>query len=443
MPSKKYDYYKKFLNDIETTNNIKFTYDGNLDNHTSVSCKCRKDFCKNNCKRSLRDIIKDGRILCTMHLKEDTLIEKHGTIENFMKQIENVIFNYGIEKLTTNGLKELGYLKNMNYHKISVEDLQYKFKYKEILLEKHHNQIKETVKKLVHDNGAKVLFWHWLKDNTETDFYKQLKYASSINSDLLLKQLSIEFKVETEWQEIYRENHSQQISLIAQKKKELKLNKYLEEFKNMYKADGISVFNAMWLDENYPEMYRCFRNNKLTLNKIAIDFGINNKQYNNYYRSLITISSGRVVHTEDEFHKIAIEILSRWGYFPTASILINNGFGHFVGLIYKFDKTFDTLNKEYDIRSNQHLTTVTGEKLQSQSEVSLVNFLFSRGIKQSKGAKYSEDYNELYGRGGIYDRQFVGKDGIYKNKQIHIEIWGGCKNHLHLFSFKTPIIIKN
>ena len=427
MPAKKYDYIN-ILNDIENENNINFSYDGNLTSHTSVSCDCIIESCNNKCKRSCRDLVNDRLILCTIHLTENRLKNKYGTKEYFIETIKNTIDTNGIEILTTNGLKKMGFLQHINYHKISVEYLQNKFEYKKILLEKRHNQLKETVKKLVDNNGAKVLFWAWLEDNTEKDFLKEFKYACSINSNLLLKQLSIEFQVENEWKGIYKDNHSQQISLIANGKKEIKLIKYLEEFKKMYYDTGdISVFNALWLDENYHEMYRCFRNNKLSLKQIASDFGIS-VEYNNYYRSLITVSSGKIVRTEDGFHKIAIEVLSMWGYFPSASILLNNGFGHFVGLIYQFNKTFDILNKEYHIQCNQHLTTVTGEKLQSQSEVCFVNFLYSRGIEQSKGENYHEDYTELYGRKGIYDRQFIGKIGIYEKKIIHVEIWGGCKN---------------
>jgi hypothetical protein len=94
----------------------------------------------------------------------------------------------------------------------------------------------------------------------------------------------------------------------------------------------------------------------------------------------------------------------------------------------KFNKSIDSLNKEYEIKYNQHLTTITDELLQSQSEVCFVNFLYSRGIEQYKGEKYTDDYNELYERSGIYDRQFIGRIGVYENKKIYVEIWGGSKN---------------
>lgn len=418
----KFDYNKKLI-EIETKYNITFKYKGRLNSKTSLSGDCIEENCKTKFSRTCEDIITDECCRCRYHLLHYNKIKQYGTLEEVMKKIDNVVKDKTPEILTSEGLKQENLFKAINYHNIYIKNLQKKYDYNQFMQQKGHPILKNKIEELVKQHGAKVLCWDWIKQNTDEDFYRKFHYASTVNKDLLLKPLAKEFKVYDDWNNILKILlHKDKSKRFATKKQERDIDA-INTFRKLYNEKGIQVFNVEWLNINNPSLYKTFRYCRIILENLSKEFGCHN-EYTTLRQTIITESSGRCIRTKENFYKEANEIYEKYTCFPAMSILRMNGYEMFVSDLYtKNFTTLEELNKHFNISPDTALTARNGFIMDSQCEACLVNFLYTRGIKMTKGRYYTNSYTQNTGRKGIYDLHFISP---ITDNEISVEIWGGA-----------------
>ena len=219
-----------------------------------------------------------------------------------------------------------------------------------------------------------------------------------------------------------REEH---IRISKIKKKERLIND-TNKFRELYNEKGIEVFDIKWLKTNYPSLPKTFRYCRFGLNDLSKEFGCYN-EYNSYLRNRITVSARRNIRTKDTFDKETNEIYEKYKYFPAMEILRQNGYNMFVRDLYnKNYTTLEELNKKFNILPDSLITAQNGFIMDSQCEVCLVNFLYTRGIKITKGRYYTNSYSQKTGRKGIYDLHFISP---IADNEISVEIWGGAHSN--------------
>jgi len=422
MPVLKFDYNAKLL-EIETKHNITFKYKDRLHSKTSLSFDCTEENCNNICRRTCGNILKDECCKCRYHLLHYNKIKQYGTIEEVMKKIDNVVKNNTPEILTSEGLQQENLFQAINYHKIYIKKLQIKYDYNKFMQQKGHPILKNKIEELVKQHGAKVLFWDWIKQNTDEDLYIKFNYASTVNKDLLLKPLAKEFKVYDDWNKIRKiQLHKDKSKRFATKKQERHIDA-INTFRKLYNENGIQVFNIEWLNINTPSLYKTFRYCRIKLEHLSKEFGCHN-EYTTLRQNIITESAGRNIRTKENFDKDANEIYQKYKCFPAMSILRMNGYKMFVSDLYnKNFATLEELNQKFYISPDTALTARNGFIMDSQCETCLVNFLYTRGIKMTKGRYYTNSYTQNTGRKGIYDLHFISP---ITDNEISVEIWGGA-----------------
>lgn len=424
MPVLKLD-YNKALKRIETKNNVKFTYEGHLNSKTSLSCNCIETNCNELCSRTCNDILKDENCRCRYHLLHYNKIKKYGTLDEVMEKVENAVKDKTPEILTIEGLKQVNLFQSINYHKIYIKDLQQKYDYNKFMQQKEHPILKNKIEILVKQHGAKVLSWDWIEKNTDEAFYKKFHYATTVNKDLLLKTLAKEFKVYDDLNNIFKIQIHEEASKRFTIKKQERLINDKNTFRKLFNEKGIQVFNEEWLEQNYSSLPKTFRYCRVGLEDLSKEFECYN-EYNLYRQTKTTESSGRTVRTKENFDKETNEIYEKYDCFPAMSILRQNGYDGFVSDLYtKNYTTLEELNKKFNISPDALITARNGFIMDSQCEVCGINFVWCRGIEVKKGEYYKNDYTKNTGRKGIYDLHFKGTIGIYKDKWISVEIWGG------------------
>lgn len=425
----------KALKRIETENKVKFTYEGNLNSHTSLSCNCIEPNCNELCKRNCCDLLKDENCRCRYHLLHYNKIKKYGTLDEVMEKVDNAVKNKTPEILTTHGLKQENLFQAINYHNIYIKDLQQKYDYNKFMQQKEHPILKNKIEKLVKQHGAKVLFWDWIKENTDEAFYIKFHYASTVNKDLLLKPLAKEFKVYDDWNNIFKiQLHEDKSKRFAMKKQKRRIDA-INTFRKLYNEKGIQVFNVEWLEINNPSLYKTIRFCRIGLENLSKEFECHN-EYTTYRQKRITESAGRFIRTKENFDKEANEIYEKYNCFPAMSFLRQNGYEMFVSDLYtKNYTTFEELNKHFNISPDTALTARNGFIMDSQCEVCLVNFLFTRGIQMTKGRYYTNSYSQNTGHKGIYDLHFISP---ITDNEINVEVWGGAhsKNRQNAYNEK-------
>lgn len=412
----------KALKRIETENKVKFTYEGNLNSHTSLSCNCIEPNCNELCKRNCCDLLKDENCRCRYHLLHYNKIKKYGTLDEVMEKVDNAVKNKTPEILTTHGLKQENLFQAINYHNIYIKDLQQKYDYNKFMQQKEHPILKNKIEKLVKQHGAKVLFWDWIENNTDEAFYKKFRYANTVNKNLLLKPLAKEFKVYDDWNKIRKiQLHEDKSKRFAMEKQERRIDA-INTFRKLYNETGIQVFNVEWLEQNDPYLYKTFRFCRIRFEDLSKEFECHN-EYTIYRQTKVTESSSRTVRTKENFYKEANEIYEKYKCFPAMSILRQNGYESFVSDLYtKNYTTIEELNKKFNISPDALVTARNGFIMDSQYEVSLVNFLYTRGIVITKGKCYTNSYYENTGHNAKYDLHFISP---LIGEEISVEVWGG------------------
>ena len=347
MPVLKFDYNKKLI-EIETKYNITFKYKGRLNSKTSLSSDCIEENCKKKFSRTCEDIIMDECCRCRYHLLHYNKIKQYGTLEEVMKKIDNVVKDKTPEILTAEGLTQENLFKAINYHNIYIKNLQKKYDYNKFMQQKEHPILKNKIEEFVKQHGAEVLFWDWIKKNTDEDFYIKFHYASTVNKDLLLKPLAKEFKVYDDWNILYKKQiHASERSAIKKKKR---LDDAINTFRKLYNEKGIQVFNIEWLNINNPSLYKTFRYYRIKLENLSKEFGCHN-EYTTLRQNIITESACRNIRTKENFYKEANEIYEKYTCFPNMSILRMNGYEMFVSDLYtKNFTTLEELNKPISAR---------------------------------------------------------------------------------------------
>jgi hypothetical protein len=348
--------------------------------------------------------------------------------DELITKISEYVEADGVEILTKKGLQKIGLFGKCRRNKITILELQKQFKYKEIMREKHESNIKQSLKKLVDEAGEIVLTQKWLKeneklliDNENNSFtYGSILHIQRTNKQFLFENLAKEFQILDEWNLMLSKQYATatpDLNLINKKKTQLR---------NLYDTEGIGIkaFNSGYLLKNHQNIISTFHTKRIKLCDIAEEWGIL-EEYNKYIYQLICESRNVNMRTNEWFDNKAKEMITKWGYFPTQEFLKANNEGSFITYMYSIGLNWQQLHEQYNIPLNSKLLARNNFYMNSHAEVCGINFVWCRGIEVKKGEYYKNDYTKNTGRKGIYDLHFKGTIGIYKDKWISVEIWGG------------------
>ncbi len=441
MPKYSMD-YKKCLEKLEKDNNVTLEYTGRITKKSSISGKCSVNGCECNVKGILHKMIDDELVMCKYHLLG---YKRYGSIEDVLRKIRQMTQIYTLDILTHTQMKKskinnevkLWIRSVTDYYKLDIKNIQQDLGYDKYIQHKQdseriieENNMMATIKELVSNNGVRALNREWLENNSQPGFFSKLKYKQTKNKDFLFKNIAKSLGCLEEWKNWYNEQHGKMVSESwKDRQNDIAdiLEKAKKQLKRLYEEKGIEVLNTEFLQGNHPEIYRIiFTNSRNTFESIAIYLECID-EYKTYRSDQITKKANRNIRTKDKFDEECSEIFNKYGYFPGASILRNNGYGMFVSDLYKKGySTLDELNLKFKVNVDTKYIARNGFKMDSEYETSLVNYLYSRGIDMSKGRKYTNNYSELTGKGAIYDLHLISP---ISNEEISIEVWGGARGH--------------
>jgi hypothetical protein len=118
----------------------------------------------------------------------------------------------------------------------------------------------------------------------------------------------------------------------------------------------------------------------------------------------------------------ARKVTKQLGFLPPAAWFEENDKGGLVQAVYNLGKTWGDLYSEFGQSSqSSFVQSRNGLRWRSVAEACLSNFLHARGIKNSLGRKYPDQFSNYSGQKyGYYDLSFLSRSG----RGIDIEIWG-------------------
>ena len=185
----------------------------------------------------------------------------------------------------------------------------------------------------------------------------------------------------------------------------------LLECRELYNKKGIATFLYKNIDKKlYFRLYQ----NGLALSDVVKRLNLES-EFEDYKRSIAKWSWTKLI-------KEIKPIVKKQNFLPPAAWFQKNNKSHLIQALYKLGKNWDDLLKEFNSYENSSFViSRNGIRWRSHPEASLSNFLFSRGIKHSKGEKYPPEYSRESKRNyGYYDLHFVARNG----DKINVEIWG-------------------